>query len=194
MRHTFIACSIFLVAVAVSARASAQASVAVDPTADVHPISPLIYGANFPSEAQIKAGRLTVGRWGGNTTSRYNYEIDTWNTGFDYYFENIPGCWSAEGGYCSSPPADPKESSGANAMLANMKSKGMVALFTIPTMGWVAKPPPKYNHPFDCGCPASVTPNQASFDPYDLNCGNRLAPGSNTPGAGSRATRDQRRP
>jgi hypothetical protein len=176
MRYPIIA-SAFFVALTIGARANAQATVAVDPSADAHPISPLIYGANFPSEAQIAAGRLTVGRWGGNTTSRYNYEIDAWNTGFDYYFENIPGCFNAEDGYCSNPPPDPKESSSANEMLANMKSKGMVALFTIPTLGWVAKPPPNYSHPFDCGCPATVTPNQDSFDPYDTNCGNGLSGG-----------------
>lgn len=162
-----------------AAPAAAQITVAVDPTADAHAISPLIYGANFPSDAQIAAGRLTLGRWGGNTTSRYNYEIDVWNTGFDYYFENVPGCWNDADGYCASPPADPKETSGSNKFLAQMKSSSMVALFTVPTLGWIARPPPKYAHPFDCGCPATVTPNQNSFDPYDTNCGDGRAPGGN---------------
>jgi hypothetical protein len=38
-------------------------------------------------------------------------------------------------------------------------------------MGLVAKAP-KYGHPFDCGCPKTLTPVQDSFDPYDSNCGN----------------------
>jgi hypothetical protein len=46
MRYPIIA-SAFFVALAIGARANAQATVAVDPSADAHPISPLIYGANF---------------------------------------------------------------------------------------------------------------------------------------------------
>ncbi|MCC6554804.1 MAG: glycoside hydrolase family 44 protein [Polyangiaceae bacterium] len=175
---------------ALSAPAAAQVTVAVDPTSDARPISPLIYGVNFPSDAQLEQAGLTVGRWGGNAVTRYNYEIDVFNTAADYYFENIPGCWGADQNYCSSPPADPKEQSGANAFLSRMKTQGKVALFTIPTIGWVAKPPPKYSHPFDCGCPASVTANQSSFDPYDTQCGDGIAPGGNgyVPCGGPQAT------
>ncbi len=168
----FLLASSLVVASAWTSSAVAQAVVTIDVTADVHPISPLIYGQNFPSSSQLDDGKLTAMRWGGNSTSRYNYEIDMSNTGFDYYFENIPGCWSNDGSWCSSPPADPKESSGANAFLADAKARNVVALFTIPTIGWVAKPPPKYAHPFDCGCPRTANGGQDSYDPYDTNCGN----------------------
>lgn len=175
-RRLILALAPALALAALSAPAAAQVTVAVDPAGEARPISPWIYGANFPSDAQLTAGRLTVARWGGNAVTRYNYEIDVSNRAADYFFENLPGCWSAEGNYCQSPPADPKESSGANAFLAGMKTRGVAALFTIPTIGWVAKAPPKYNHPFDCGCPASVNPNQTGFDPYDPQCGNGLNP------------------
>lgn len=33
--------------------------------------------------------RLPVNRWGGNQTSTYNWQNDTYNTGFDWYYENI---------------------------------------------------------------------------------------------------------
>lgn len=170
--------AIFAAALTLSPGALAQVKVTVDPSADAHPISPLVYGLNFPDEDQIDLGKITVGRWGGNAVTRYNYEIDTINTAADYYFENIPGCWGEAGNYCQSPPADPKEQSGANAFLSLLESKGAVALFTIPTIGWVAKPPPKYSHPFDCGCPASVNGNQDSYDPYDTACGNGLVGGA----------------
>src|SRR5262249_9106345 len=66
-RHAPMRRFFFLLAVAIpipiSAQALAQVTVAVDPTADVHPISPLIYGVNFPSDALISAARLTVARW-----------------------------------------------------------------------------------------------------------------------------------
>lgn len=177
MRRLAISLALAVPTLLAAAPARAQIAVAVDPTADAHPISPLIYGVNFPSAGHFDAGRLTVGRWGGNSVTRYNYETDTINTAADYYFENIPGCWGSAQSYCATPPADPKESSGVNAFLADMKTRGAVALFTIPTIGWVAKPPPKYGHPFDCGCPATAIPNQNSFDPYDTNCGDGLAPG-----------------
>jgi hypothetical protein len=162
-----------------SAPLRAEVVVAVDPAAGARLISPLIYGANFPSDEQLDQGRLTVARWGGNAVTRYNYEIDTGNTAADYFFENIPGCFNAEHSWCASPPADPKESSGANAFLAKVKGKSAVALFTIPTIGWVAKPQAKYTHPFDCGCPKSVKATQDSFDPYDPDCGNGQVGGQN---------------
>lgn len=163
---------------AFSPSALAQVKVTVDPSADAHPISPLIYGLNFPDDAQLDLGKITVGRWGGNAVTRYNYEIDVRNTASDYFFENVPGCWSSAGNFCATPPSDPREQSAANAFLATMQDRGAVALFTIPTIGWVAKPAPKYGHPFDCGCPKTQLSNQSSFDPYDANCGDGVEPGS----------------
>jgi MYXO-CTERM domain-containing protein len=151
--------------------ALAQVNVSIDTSADVHLISPLIYGINFAPDADVVAGNLSLTRWGGNTTTRYNWQIDTSNTGADYYFENIPGCWGAAQNYCSPVPGDPKTSSGANALLAAARSRGISALFTVPTMGLVANTP-RYAHPFDCGCPRTLVANQDSFDPYDSNCGN----------------------
>src|SRR6185436_14285312 len=145
--------------------------VAVDAGADARRISPLIYGMNFASDAQVTAGRVTVSRWGGNTTSRYNYEIDTGNTGNDYYFENLPGCWSAARSWCSPAPTDPKETSGANSFLQGAARQGIATLLTIPTIGWVAKAPPRYAHPFECGFPRSFAATQDGFDPYDTGCG-----------------------
>jgi len=154
-----------------SATARAQVTVSVDAAAGVHPISPLIYGMNFLDAARAQAAPIPLTRWGGNATSRYNYEIDTSNTAADYFFENVPGCWNAGDNWCATPPADPKAQSGANAFLAAAAQLRIAALFNIPTIGWVAKPPPKYAHPFDCGCPRTLVPQQDQFDPYDSNCG-----------------------
>ena len=159
------------------ALALGQVSVSVDTTADVHPISPLIYGINFAPGGDVTAGNLALTRWGGNTTTRYNWQIDTSNTGADYYFENIPGCWSTSGGYCNPQPTDPKSSSGANAFLAGAGSVGITTLFTVPVMGRVAASA-KYTHPFDCGCPKTLVASQDAFDPYDSNCGNGLWQGA----------------
>ena len=149
----------------------ADVTVTVDASADNHPISPLIYGMNFPSDAQLAAG-VPLARWGGNSTSRYNYQVDVHNTGNDYYFENLPGCWDAAFNYCATPPADPKETSGANAFVGAAKTAGVVQLFTLPTLGYVAKAPATYAHPFPCGCPRTFAANQDDYDAYDTNCGN----------------------
>jgi hypothetical protein len=45
---------------------------------------------NFADRALATELRLSVDRWGGNSTSRYNWQNTTYNTGSDYFFENIP--------------------------------------------------------------------------------------------------------
>ncbi|MFT3768685.1 MAG: glycoside hydrolase family 44 protein [Minicystis sp.] len=169
MKRTALAALPAFVLFASSARA--QVKVEIDPAADVHPISPLVYGLNFPTDQHIIDGRITAGRWGGNTTSRYNYLIDASNTGSDYFFENVPGCWTDSAGWCALPPSDPKEQSSANLFLGRLAIMDVVALFTVPTIGWVAKAPAKYDHPFDCGCKG---PGQDDYDPYEPSCGNGL--------------------
>lgn len=71
------------------------ASMAVDCAAEPTPISPLIYGIAF-SPMREHAGdhqwklNPTARRWGGNPTSRFNWELGAaWNTGSDYFFENV---------------------------------------------------------------------------------------------------------
>jgi hypothetical protein len=77
-------------ALAAPAFAAAGPALAVDATAGVHAISDDIYGMNFAAEALAQELALPVRRWGGNRTTRYNWQIDTSNTGSDWYFENIP--------------------------------------------------------------------------------------------------------
>ncbi len=177
-RRFAVGCIVALVLSAAVADAHAQVVVTIDPTADAHAISPLIYGMNYASSAQISSGGVSVTRWGGHSTSRYNYLIDVTNLGADYYFENVPGCWTASRTYCAPPPSNPTDQSDANAFLQAASSAGVTALFTIPTIGWVARGPAKYGHPFDCGCPKSAVPTQDSFDSFDSNCGSGTSGGA----------------
>lgn len=168
-----------LVVLLVPAAATAQVTVNLDPTADVHLISPRIYGMNYAAADQIQAARIAFTRWGGNTTSRYNYQIDVTNSAADYFFENVAGCWSAGSNYCSPAPTDPKGQSGANQFLSSAAAMSLDTLFTIPTIGWVAKGPPAYAHPFVCGFPRSAIAAQDQFDPFDSGCGNGQLAGKN---------------
>lgn len=46
---------------------------------------------NFADEAVANAVRLPVDRWGGNATTRYNWQMNVTNRASDYYFVNVQG-------------------------------------------------------------------------------------------------------
>jgi hypothetical protein len=53
------------------------------------PISPLIYGVNFPPSASyISDLGVTLSRWGGNAVTAYNPNGGFTNAGMDWFFEN----------------------------------------------------------------------------------------------------------
>src|SRR5581483_5643049 len=151
-------------------------SLAVDVAADNHPISPYVYGMSFADPTLAAQIQLPVDRNGGNTTDTYNWQTDTWNTGSDWYFENIPGCWNGAEGWCSNPPADPSKR--YRLGIDADRAAGSQSLLVLPVMGQVAAPPAKYGHPFVCGFPKSFNGGQDSYDPYDMNCGNGQVGGS----------------
>ncbi|HEX7305209.1 MAG TPA: endoglucanase, partial [Lentzea sp.] len=72
-----------------AAAATAGPALSVDVSAARHAISPDIYGLNGGDPAFNAEIGQTVARWGGNATSRYNFKNHTYNTGSDWYFENI---------------------------------------------------------------------------------------------------------
>jgi len=54
-----------------------------------HPISPYVYGGAYPKDAAtITDSGLSVVRWGGNATSRYNWKTQTSNSANDWYFSD----------------------------------------------------------------------------------------------------------
>jgi hypothetical protein len=132
-------------------------SLSVDVTANRHPISPLIYGVNYASQTAGLSSQFTVpvDRWGGNATSRYNYTNDTYNTGQDWYFENIVAS-----------PGD-RLTDFVDADRAHHSA----SLVTVPMIGWVSKNSPS-EHPFTCSYPKASFPHQNDFDYWDPDCGN----------------------
>ena len=86
----------FVVLAALAVPAHAQTSPAETPTITVnifnerHPISPLVYGGNFPKDgAFIKTTGTRLCRWGGNIATSYNWKQQVRNTAADWYFENF---------------------------------------------------------------------------------------------------------
>jgi len=55
-----------------------------------HPISPDIYGMSSADEALAAELGLPVNRWGGNATTRYNWQNNTSNRVSDWYHKPCP--------------------------------------------------------------------------------------------------------
>src|ERR1700738_1726049 len=77
--------------VAGSSRAGAATgpSLSVDTRYDKHAISPEIYGMNFADASLAKELAIGTDRWGGNNTTRYNWQTHSWNLDNDYFFANV---------------------------------------------------------------------------------------------------------
>jgi hypothetical protein len=140
-------------------------ALSVNAAAGQHLISPYIYGMNFADASLAAELRLPVRRWGGNSTSRYNWQNNTTNTGSDWYFENIVQDSSAS----------------ADAFVAQDQGTHTKTLLTVPLIGWVSKDSPA-NHPFDCGFKVSKYGTQDQTDPWDADCGDGQSGGANLTG------------
>lgn len=93
-------------------------ALAVDCRAAGHPISPYIYGvAGGDDPWELKP---TARRWGGNRSTRYNWQLLVTNAGKDWFFEN-----TKEGDYRS--------------YLAEDRAHAAFTALTLPIAGWVAK-------------------------------------------------------
>lgn len=145
----------------------------IDAAAGRHTISPDIYGMNFADEQLAAELRLPVRRWGGNSTSRYNWQNDTSNTGSDWYFENI-----AED---NPNPLTLPNGSAADRFVEQDRRTTTKSLLTVPLIGWVAKAR-KTSHPFDCGFKVSKYGAQDNVDPWDTDCGSGVHGGVNLAG------------
>lgn len=145
-------------------------AIAIDVAADRQPISPHIYGMNFADEALANELRLPVNRWGGNSTTRYNWQIDAYNTASDWYFQNIPNA-------NSNLAALPTGSASDRFVEQNLRT-GSESFIAIPMIGWVAKRrPPGDAHPYDCGFSiAKYGAQQANDWQWDPDCGNGRKP------------------
>ncbi|MCB9420716.1 MAG: hypothetical protein H6667_12990 [Ardenticatenaceae bacterium] len=137
--------------------------IAVDAERDVRPISPLIYGMNFASPDLVQELQIPVNRWGGNATTRYNWQIDATNRGADWYFMNTPN-------ENENPDALPAGSASDGFIAANQGIDAETIL-TIPIIGWTAK-----NREINCGFSVEKYGEQAEVAPDNEDCGNGIRP------------------
>lgn len=109
----------------------AAVAVAVDPALDRRAISDLVYGVNFATPAQLAAVGYTLNRWGGNRTTRYNWQLDVDNSANDWFFTNYTGQ--------DDPPSLPAGSS-ADLFMRDARAADAEVVLTLPTIGRVAGP------------------------------------------------------
>ncbi|KAG8841405.1 hypothetical protein FRB96_007780, partial [Tulasnella sp. 330] len=121
-------------------------------TGNQRPINPHIYGVNFPTSASyIEHLGVTISRWGGNAETAYNPFGDFTNAGNDWYFEN-------------------RGNDNADSWIEWVEGAGSDTMVAIPALDWVAKDSTSYSYP------ATIYPNQESFDPYNANAGDGMYP------------------
>src|SRR5262245_61434512 len=102
-------------------------AVTVDPSADRHAISRLIYGVSFGDPGAPNAPRWPLNRWGGNGTTRYSWEDDIANHASDWFFYNIE----------SGPdPGTLPDGSAADLFIDATRGGGGEVLLTVPLIGW----------------------------------------------------------
>src|SRR5271163_2483374 len=172
MRRTLFRFARYSAATLIFAVAAMQPSVAqttpvltVDAAGNPHPINPDVYGiANYGLDAGLaKEIQVPNIRWGGDGTTRYNWQVDSSNAGFDWFFTGGNG------------QATPVPSASADLMVNTYKTASNAhTLMTIPIIPWVNK-----SAAWNCSFPVSVYGAQQSTNPYihpnGDNCGNSIA-------------------
>src|SRR5277367_2130911 len=174
MRRTLFRCACYSVATMMLALAATQPGIAqtapvltVDAAGNPHPINPDVYGiANYNLDAGFaKEIQVPNIRWGGDGTTRYNWQVDSSNAGFDWYF------MGGNGEAAATPSAS------ADLMINTYKAASNAhTLLTIPIIPYVNK-----SAAWTCSFPVSVYGAQQSTNPYvhpnGDNCGNSITTG-----------------
>jgi hypothetical protein len=123
-----------------------------------------IYGVNFADQVLATELRLPINRWGGNATTRYNWQVDSSNRGSDWFFENIPNEVAN--------PSQLPHGSHADQFVAQNQATGTETLLTIPMIGWAPN-----DRQYNCGFSVTMYGPQQQIDPWRPDCGNGLNQG-----------------
>jgi hypothetical protein len=147
-----------------SSSAATPGTVNIDVTVDAlsnrHPISSYVYGGAYPQDAlTITDSGLTVVRWGGNATSRYNWKLFTYNAANDYYYEDF--------NYTEIGDADSAK------FITDVKKAGSHPLMTMVMLPWVAQSAENGSNGHWSFSVAKYGA-QCSVDPFNTDAGNGL--------------------
>jgi hypothetical protein len=135
-------------------------NVTVDALSNRHPISSYVYGGAYPQDAPtITDSGLTVVRWGGNATSRYNWKLFTYNSANDYYYEDF--------NYSEIGDADSAK------FITDVKNAGSHPLMTMVMLPWVANTAENGSNGH-WSFSVSKYGAQCSVDPFNTDAGDGL--------------------
>lgn len=150
--------------VTVNSASPTLVTVNIDTLATRHTISPFIYGGN-PSQGTAQAADLgmSLARFGGNEASTYNWQLHTYNTAGDWYFED-GGLTDSNGG-----PFDSEK------FITEYQNVGTHALVTMPMLNWVAQAGGHWSFS------VAKYGAQCKTDPYNSDAGDGLATDCATP-------------
>jgi Glycoside hydrolase family 44 len=109
-----------------------KVTLSIDVGADLHSIDPNIYGlaqyqlAQYPDGAKFAEEiKLPNIRWGGDSTTRYNWQVDSSNDGNDFFFLGGSGV------------SNPIPSGQVDTMIETYKHAGANPLITIPIIPYI---------------------------------------------------------
>ena len=173
-----LSCSLWLLAALIAAVTPSLAAtqnpastVTVDAAANRHPINPNIYGVCYGDAHDMATLNAPLNRWGGNATSRYNWQIDAHSAGADWYFETYSDGSGTPG-------------ASADAFIARTRGAGNGAepLMTIPMIDYLANLGP--GRTTLEGFSVKKYGAQKATDPWNADAGNGvlLATGKNITG------------
>jgi Glycoside hydrolase family 44/Ricin-type beta-trefoil lectin domain len=163
-----IASTIIVPSVHTTLAASAGPALTVNASANRHAISPDIYGMNNwsidPKLAQEL--KIPVQRLGGNATSRYNWKVDSSNSGSDWYY------MGGNGQSAVTPGAS------TDAFVKTNQANGSKSMLTMPMLPYI-----NATSATNCSYPSSLYPSQQSWNPYNtLPDGSKCGNGKDTSG------------
>ncbi|HWZ82829.1 MAG TPA: glycoside hydrolase family 44 protein [Terriglobales bacterium] len=158
-----------MVAASAPEPAATVVHVTVDALSNRHPISPYVYGGAYPKDAgTVSDSGITVVRWGGNATSRYNWKAGTYNAANDWYY--------ADFGYTEIGDADSAK------FIQDVKAAGSNPLMTMVMLDWVAK---NVSDGSAYSFGIAKYGAQCGINPYNSDDGNGLKPDCTTPITGN---------
>lgn len=158
---TLSAASVSLLCVTAGLAQNAQTTVSVDAKANQHSINPGIYGVSFGSTNDLDMLNAPLNRWGGNSTTRYNWQIDAHSAGADWYFETYPDSNGTLAGWPDSFISTTRAEAGAEPLL------------TVPMIDWLANLGP--NRTTLEGFSVKKYGPQTATDPYNPDAGNGIS-------------------
>jgi hypothetical protein len=166
----------FALVVAMPQAAIAAVAVTVDTSANVRPFTALIFGVAYGEADRNAVIGYPLRRWGGNSATRYNWQVDVHNSASDWYYENVHGA--------SDRTHTPPLGNDADAFVSEARSYGADLLMTIPTIGWVPRADSPLTHPYLAGFSVAKYGAQQSTDgQWDPDAGNgKHTNGSNITG------------